>query len=156
MRLLVLWMMVIFGLSSLPDLHVTELHKWLVEPHHYFIDVHHIRWDLLLSWSNPFFSIPTKTELDLFVHKIGHIVVYSTLGLLAYRHTRSVKKTFWICLLFACSDELHQAFIPGRGSRLYDVVLDTTVALTVVSFLSWFTRPGRSQTKKKKPALHSS
>lgn len=156
MRLLVLWMMLIFALSSLPDLDLTQLQHWLDKPHRFFIDLRDVDWNLLLSWNNPYFSIPTQAELDLYLHKIGHIIAYSTLGLLAFRCTRSIQQSFWICLLFAFSDELHQAFVPGRGSRLYDVILDTTVSMVLVYAAYWFMRPGRSRSKKKKPALNCS
>lgn len=32
------------------------------------------------------------------------------------------------CALYACSDELHQYFVPGRSCRFFDVCVDSTGA----------------------------
>ena len=34
------------------------------------------------------------------------------------------------CMLYACSDEFHQIFVPGRACRAADVLIDTAGALT--------------------------
>lgn len=37
-------------------------------------------------------------------------------------------KTLLFCFLYACTDELHQYFVPGRACRFFDVCVDTTGA----------------------------
>ena len=34
------------------------------------------------------------------------------------------------CFLYACTDELHQYFVPGRACRFKDVMIDTAGAFT--------------------------
>ena len=34
--------------------------------------------------------------------------------------------------LYACSDEFHQAFVPGRGPAFRDVLVDTSGGLTAL------------------------
>ena len=43
-------------------------------------------------------------------------------GVRAYR---SVMVTLLICIIYAASDELHQAFVPGRGAHVSDVIIDS-------------------------------
>ena len=40
-----------------------------------------------------------------------------------------------VCLLYAASDEIHQAFVPGRGPSVFDVLLDFCGAVTGTVFL---------------------
>ena len=37
---------------------------------------------------------------------------------------------FMICVIYAVSDEVHQAFVPGRGPALKDVLIDSAGAFT--------------------------
>ncbi len=68
-----------------------------------------------------------------FVRKIAHFAAYfgigvlSMLALLPYRiHIKKqVLISFVIGFLFACSDEIHQLFVPGRNGSLRDVLIDS-------------------------------
>ena len=74
--------------------------------------------------------------LQPFVRKSAHFCIYMLLGILliclmqtfklqmAYRFDFSVMFAF----LYACTDELHQTFIPGRSGTYADVCLDTVGA----------------------------
>ncbi|MBC2856185.1 VanZ family protein [Cetobacterium sp. 2A] len=64
------------------------------------------------------------------IRKLAHFVIYLSLGFcfcLAFEV--KTKKQFFLTMLFififACSDELHQSFSPGRGPRFSDVLIDT-------------------------------
>ena len=67
------------------------------------------------------------------VRKIAHFIIYLILGLLVISlleeymilDKRVLLLTIIFVLLYACSDELHQYFIPGREARIGDVLLDT-------------------------------
>jgi VanZ family protein len=69
---------------------------------------------------------------DFIIKKTAHLIEYAILGLLNYRAFRGsgvVKKkalyfAFAISILYAASDELHQYFVPGRESRVRDVIID--------------------------------
>lgn len=93
----ILWMGVIFVLSSFPDL-----------PH-----------------------APTSV-LDFFIKKTAHVMEYSILFWLwqwaLFTSSRFKSKRFLIagiiCFIFALSDELHQAMVPGRTPTMRDVGID--------------------------------
>ncbi|HEU4963842.1 MAG TPA: VanZ family protein [Bacilli bacterium] len=149
MPLVFLWMTLIFIASAIPDLSILHLADWINKPHHFLIT--DIDWSLVLSSHNPFFSIPSYDSLDTILHKIGHITVYSVLGLLMWRATRSRSKSMWLCLAYATFDELHQAFTPGRSARLLDVTLDIFCAVLCILIAKRRTAP----TADKKPVLPS-
>ncbi len=46
-----------------------------------------------------------------------------------------------ICIIYACMDELHQVFIPGRDGNLRDVLIDTSGALA--GLFVWYLLYGR-------------
>jgi VanZ family protein len=72
--------------------------------------------------------------------KCCHLTVYAILGLLVFRalrHSRTklppwswprVGGTLLIVFLYACSDEYHQSFVPGRTALFSDVCIDTSGA----------------------------
>ncbi|HDK7137988.1 teicoplanin resistance protein VanZ [Clostridium botulinum] len=84
----------------------------------------------------------TKGKIDLFKHidynflnflirKAAHITEYFILFMLLYY---AFKKTFYknlkikaaiITILYACTDEFHQLFIPGREGKVRDVLIDS-------------------------------
>lgn len=71
--------------------------------------------------------------LSYLVRKAGHFTEYLILAILFLRYRKgreSSGKTAIYALLFvvlyACSDEFHQSFIPGRGPAITDVLIDTT------------------------------
>jgi len=39
---------------------------------------------------------------------------------------------FTYCFLYACSDEIHQLFVPGRSGKFTDVLIDSAGALLAV------------------------
>ena len=70
------------------------------------------------------------------VRKIAHFTIYMTLGFLSSvsfgrRKLITLKSlvVLVICFIYACSDEIHQYFVPGRGCELRDVMIDTSGAV---------------------------
>ncbi len=72
--------------------------------------------------------------LHRFVRKCAHAFLYFSLGVSV---AASAKSSAWkrygiwallICFLYAVSDEVHQAFVPGRGPLVSDVALDSISA----------------------------
>lgn len=53
-----------------------------------------------------------------------------------------------ICVMYACTDEWHQLFIPGRDGNLTDVLIDSFGVLTGLSL--WYLVYGRRQIAHKK------
>ena len=80
---------------------------------------------------------------DFIVRKASHFTEYFILYILLYR-AMDIKKNLGIkvfigailiVFLYACSDEFHQAFVPGRGPAFRDVLVDTCGGLTAFLFM---------------------
>ena len=74
---------------------------------------------------------------DFIVRKIGHMGVFGILAPLVARALTG--STFWswkkifaaallLTFLYACTDEYHQSFTPGRVASFHDVAIDTVGA----------------------------
>lgn len=101
-------------------------------------------WLPVLLWAGLIFyfsSIPdlriTMAWYDIILRKIAHVFVFAVLARLFAR--AFTESTFWswkrvfvwslFCtFLYACSDELHQHFVPGRHMSPRDVLIDTVGA----------------------------
>jgi len=74
-------------------------------------------------------------SLGFIVRKLAHFSEYALLGFFLMLHIRQIRKRaavpipwLWawgIGALYAASDELHQAFVGGRGPALMDVGIDS-------------------------------
>ena len=87
----------------------------------------------------------TKTEkkdyIDKFVvlvRKTAHFSIYLLLGFLLLSLLSEYMKVGYLAILlavlfsflYACSDEFHQMFVPGRAGSMIDVLIDTSGATT--------------------------
>lgn len=67
------------------------------------------------------------------IRKIAHFSIYTVVGILlmALVSTYQIKEknkiiiSIIIGITYACSDEIHQSFIPGRSPMITDVMIDT-------------------------------
>ncbi|MEA1975746.1 MAG: VanZ family protein [Bacillota bacterium] len=72
------------------------------------------------------FDIKTINHI---VRKNAHFFIYLILGILVMNAIRKSKYlALSICIFYAMSDELHQAFVPGRGPGIKDVLIDSAGA----------------------------
>ena len=70
------------------------------------------------------------------VRKAAHFSIFAVLGfftlLLLLQFDFSVKRSAVITVIwafiYACSDEIHQCFVPGRSAQVSDVLIDTAGA----------------------------
>ena len=84
------------------------------------------------------------TLSDFIVRKAGHFTEYFILYVLLYRAINKNKEVdikvfigaLLIVFLYACSDEFHQVFVPGRGPAFRDVLIDTCAGL--LAFLTMY------------------
>lgn len=80
---------------------------------------------------------PLLAVTDHLLRKTAHFCVYATLGAflcltsLGFSAKRSAHalRTLAVGAAYAASDELHQAFVPGRGPGIGDVLLDSVGVL---------------------------
>lgn len=85
-------------------------------------------------------------KLTFVVRKGAHFSVYAIICILwaillkEYKiiGKRNFTISFLICFLYACSDEIHQIFVPGRSGEVRDVIIDTCGAITGFLFLKLF------------------
>lgn len=68
------------------------------------------------------------------VRKSAHFLEYMILGILMINVLKDYKAfklsllliAILLCFLYACSDEVHQLFIPDRSGKILDVLIDTS------------------------------
>ncbi|WP_144390909.1 VanZ family protein [Pelosinus sp. UFO1] len=118
---------IIYFLSDIPNLH-------LIREEHFPL------WLKLLSTKytvrlgkEGYYSYMLSLHPDFILHKIGHIIVFGTLGTSIYWATKfSVTWAVVLTTIVATFDEWHQSFVLGRSSRFGDVVLDTLAAIVFI------------------------
>jgi VanZ family protein len=130
-----LWMMLIFGFST--GAGSTKHTSRIIGP--------------ILRWLIPGIADTTVNRVQTVVRKGGHVSEYAALAWLLWRARRQPVKNdprpwrgseaafaFVLALLFAASDEVHQAFVPGREARVGDVCFDATgAALGLLALHLW-------------------
>lgn len=74
---------------------------------------------------------------EYIIRKLAHFSIYTMLGFLASLAVGKRKLlstgtlfTLGFGFLYACSDELHQYFVPGRSCQFKDVIIDTFGVIT--------------------------
>lgn len=87
---------------------------------------------------------PAPDRLELWHHllrKTAHFTEYAILGLLiAFARGQAAARALalaWLAAtLYACTDELHQLYVPHRGPSPWDVGIDSTGAATALA-IAW-------------------
>lgn len=78
----------------------------------------------------------TRNTLSFIVRKCAHMTEYAILAFLLYKSLIHIQdpliKSFFFTFLYACTDEFHQLFIPGRSGQIRDVLIDSTGALIMI------------------------
>ena len=95
----------------------------------------------ILRWFKPDISDETISRVQLVFRKGGHLSEYGVLGMLFWsawrKPVRSDPRPWrWseagialaFCAVYAITDEIHQAFVPGRQGQVGDVFIDTAGA----------------------------
>ncbi len=102
-----------------------------------------LAWLALVLWMGLIFFLSSRPDLpkaaepwlELLSKKTAHFLAYATLAVLAHHALRltwpqwtprrHVLAALVIAVLYACSDEFHQSFVPNRNAALTDVMIDT-------------------------------
>lgn len=75
--------------------------------------------------------LPIMDTLQFIIRKSAHMFSYFVLGILSYRAVvllqplKPYRYAALITVIYACSDELHQLFVPGRSGQIQDVFIDS-------------------------------
>jgi VanZ family protein len=83
--------------------------------------------------------------LDMLIKKLGHALAF---GILSWLYLRALGGnglgsdrlrvlSLILTLLYAVSDEIHQAFVPGRHSSIADVLVDGVGATLAMGLERW-------------------
>ena len=99
-------------------------------------------WLPVVLWAALIFTFSSVPDLgtglgdwDLALRKVAHAAEYAVLGALLARALRSTVAAGVVGVLYAVSDEVHQAFVPGRLGSPVDVAIDAVGV--VVGVLLW-------------------
>ncbi len=136
----VLIMLMIFLLSAQDGTESGSLSEW-------FLSTPVGRW--LIS----FLPEITDEGPELDIRKYAHMTEYALLAVSSGLFFRTLLRENLVCLsglsalvlcfLYACTDEFHQHFVPGRAGTFTDVLIDTAGALAGLLVLSVFCLTGK-------------
>ena len=83
---------------------------------------------------------------EFIVRKCAHMFSYCILAILLFMsvYEDNIKKAIIIAFLgtflYACSDEFHQLFIPGRSGEFRDVMIDSTGGIIGIVFTTFIVK----------------
>lgn len=89
-------------------------------------------------------DILNSPNSQFIVRKSAHIILFCFLSILCfvviYELKRNVKistlASFSITFIYACMDEIHQLFIPGRSGKINDVLIDSIGVIMGLIFIN--------------------
>ncbi|PTQ85953.1 VanZ family protein [Trichococcus patagoniensis] len=118
----VFWMAIIFKLSAQPGEQSNLLSTKVTTA--------------IVSLAKLFRPDVNVLTLNHFIRKCAHFLAYLVLGIIVLVAVRRIgltgKKgvgfTLLLCIGYAITNELHQAFVPGRTPNLLDVLIDNSGA----------------------------
>lgn len=126
--LLLFWMFVIYNFSAQSATESANLSMGVTS--------------VISNFLKNFLSKETAVITDHLIRKNAHFLIYLGLGFLTINFLKNLKlkKQYFIsitfCFLYACTDEFHQAFVPGRGPAIKDVFIDSMGALLGICIFS--------------------
>lgn len=80
------------------------------------------------------------------IRKTAHFTIYFVLGILicltltSYQINNRIVFSIIFCLLYVCSDEIHQMFSDGRTFKLLDILIDSVGASIGILITSKFNK----------------
>jgi VanZ family protein len=99
-------------------------------------------WLPVLLWAAVIFALSSIPSLgtglgtwDVILRKGAHVTEYAVLAFLLARSLEREAPALALGILYAASDELHQAFVRGRHASPVDVAIDTGGLL--LGLLAW-------------------
>ena len=84
-------------------------------------------------------------HIHFFVRKLAHFTEYFVLFILIFRisnyyfpKNQALLISWILAVLYACTDEWHQSFVPGRGAAISDVGIDALGAALAAIITAFF------------------
>ena len=93
------------------------------------------------------FDISDTEKVSFIVRKCAHVSEFFILGILVinliskYNVKNSYLLSFFVCVLYASSDEFHQLFVPGRSGQVADIFIDligVVLGLSIYCLIKYF------------------
>ncbi len=89
--------------------------------------------NIVVSITNKKCSEEEIETITFVIRKLAHFTIYFVLGFLLislFREYLIIDKRIFIimillCMMYACSDEIHQLFVSDRSGEVRDVLIDT-------------------------------
>jgi len=116
--LLLSWMIIIFVFSSQPAVISDEKSKYVI-----------MVFQLLGLNLNSMLGDLANFAVRKTAHFLEYFILYILLFNALYEKgnlRRAIILPLIVLFFYACSDELHQLFVPGRACRFKDVIIDTS------------------------------
>jgi len=77
--------------------------------------------------SQPSYNLPNFSWADMIIKKGSHVFVYGFLSLSYWYALGWERKRRWVAwtlsILYSCTDEFHQSFVPGRHPWIWDILI---------------------------------
>jgi VanZ family protein len=100
-------------------------------------------WAPVVVWAAVIFALSSVPSLDtglgiwdLVLRKLAHLVEYALLGALLFRAFAREPVAVAVGSAYAVTDEIHQAFVPGRAGSPVDWLIDTVGVVAGVLLFS--------------------
>ncbi len=104
-----------------------------------------------LRWLDPHISLAAINSIQSVIRKVGHLIEYAILAALFWWALRGGTNlgtkmsllfivVWFLCGVFAVSDEFHQSFVPSRTASPHDVLIDICGALIGIVLCLMFSR----------------
>jgi VanZ family protein len=100
-------------------------------------------WGPVVAYCGLIFFLSSQSKFDMAppglwdFDKLMHMAEYGVLAALLLRATGKPALSLLIAGLYGVSDEVHQYFVPGRSSSVYDAIADVAGAGLVCALWYW-------------------
>lgn len=126
----------------------------MIHPHprlHALLDSPIVRWLVVAVWMAIIFVLSSQPQLpslprplwDMLLKKGAHFTAYAILAALLFAALGAGRRAWgwaWLlAVLYACTDEWHQSFVPGRHPSPSDVLIDAGGAAAALAII-WLIR----------------
>lgn len=146
--IVIIWMLLIFYFSQQPVEKSSELSSGITERIIETVEI-----------ISPTDEISVD-RLHHIIRKNAHFFIFFCLGLFVFtalknrkmKGFRKERVTFYICMLYAILDEVHQLFVSGRGAQVKDVLIDSAGAACGILVASLISSLVKSRKRMKEAA----
>lgn len=80
-------------------------------------------------------STPVRKCAHITEYAVLHVTVLYALSQWKVEGKRRLKLALAVTVLYACTDEIHQLFVPGRAGMVTDVLIDSVGAAVITAVL---------------------